>query len=96
LVLAFARRDRVALVAMEGTMKTRGLIFLTEIVRVRFSPDELLRVKGLALHNNRKLSNQVRAIVLDFLDQQVDATRDGRELMDRLDEVTGRPVMVSK
>jgi hypothetical protein len=96
LVLAFARRNRVALVDMEGTMKNR----LTEITRVRFSADELGRVRACAACNNRSVSNQVRAIVLDFLDQQAEAERDGRELMDRLDEVVGpvtrRAAMVSK
>ena len=69
---------------------------LTEIVRVRFSADEQQRVSACAACNSRTVSNQVRAIVLDFLDQQADAKRDGGELMDRLDQVTGRAQMVSK
>jgi hypothetical protein len=69
---------------------------LTEIVRVRFTADEVRRVRACAACNNRSVSNQVRAIVLDFLDEQVDAARDARELMDRLDQVVERGAMVSE
>ena len=65
---------------------------LTEITRVRFSSEELQLVRACAALNNRSVSNQVRAIVLDFLDQQADAQRDGRELMDRLDKVVAHAV----
>jgi hypothetical protein len=92
LAVAFARRRRVALVGMEGKMKHR----LTEIVRVRFSAEDLRRIRACAASNSRSVSNQVRAIVLDFLDAQVDAAREGRELMDRLEQVVGRGEMVSK
>ena len=69
---------------------------LTEIVRVRLTAEELAQVQELARENSRTVSNQMRLILLVALDERAHAERDGRELMDRLDQVTDRARMVSR
>jgi hypothetical protein len=69
---------------------------LTEIVRVRLTTEELAQVQELARENSRTVSNQMRLILLVALDDRAHAERDGRELMDRLDQVTGRARMVGR
>jgi len=65
---------------------------LTEVVRVRMSAEELRQLRALAGRNNRTISNQARAAILESFKRQDRARRDGQDVMAGLERANASQI----